>query len=134
YFKTKDDLVASLIDEMTGARSLVALLDARPAGESPFRALRNLMRSVVASSEELDEERASKRRLHAKARADRLLWSAYLRSNYDFADQLAESFHRRRPAWSERTALIAAHAAVGALEAVLASLPPEATAEDWVAD
>jgi hypothetical protein len=62
------------------------------------------------------------------------LWGAYLRWNYDTAEELTGAFRRRAPRWSHRTARAAAHAAVGALEAVIASQPKNATTKAWLAD
>jgi AcrR family transcriptional regulator len=132
YFKTKEELVDALVEELVGPRSLIALLDRRPPSEPPLRALRNVLKDAgrAAAAGEL----ATKKRQHLLAQSDKPLWGAYLRSNYGLAAQLAEAFERRAPSWSTKTATAAAFATVGALEAVFASQRVDGDIEAWAAD
>lgn len=131
YFKTKDDLVDALVAEMTGPRSLEALVAARPLSESPMRAMRNVLKEL---RERGDDDLPSKRQVFDAAREDKLLWGAYLRSNDALARRLAACFQQREPGWSPMVAAAAAHSVVGAMEAVFESQPASGSLGMWADD
>lgn len=138
YFSSKDDLVDAFLGEMNGAQSLAARLAARPAKEAPLRALRGLLEDLTPErSPEMvltDQDLRDRRALMERARADKVLWGAYLRTLHDSAVRLQQAFLARAPHWTPGEALVAAHAVTGALQAVLDLQDDSTTFESWRAE
>jgi AcrR family transcriptional regulator len=134
YFTSKDELVDAFLMETNGAHGFAALLAARPSKEGPLRALRGLFEDVdaddVLSNEDLKERRA----LLQRVREDKLLWGAYLRTIAEAATRLQHAFEARAPKWEPGEALVAAHAALGVLQAVLDLQDDDSTFQSYRAD
>jgi AcrR family transcriptional regulator len=130
YFKTKDELVDDFLAEMTGASDIAKLLASRPASESPFRALRTVLRDADATDDDLH----ARLDLLQRIRDDRLLLGAYLRTVELLAEDLAAAFAQRAPQWGPDEAVIAARATAGALAGVLEVQSEHATMASWKAD
>lgn len=128
YFKTKADLLDAVVTELASATNLVELLAARPAGEGPFTALRNIVRESADGDAVFDAERTV--RYLAAVRSDGALWGSYLRINYNMGETLAELFADRVPDWEPLQARLAAQATVAALSALLTEVAATWTAAD----
>lgn len=134
YFTSKDELIDAFLMEMNGAHSLASMLAARPAKEGPLQALRGLFEDIDADSALSDEDLRQRRALMQRAREDKLLWGAYLRTVADAVTRLQQAFEARAPKWEPGVALMAAHAALGVLQAVLDLQDDDSTFESWRTD
>lgn len=134
YFTSKEDLVEAFLTEMTGAHSLANLLAARPAAEGPIRALRGIFEDVDPGDARSNEDLRQRRALLQRAREDRLLWGAHLRTVADGVQRLHQAFEERATEWKPGEALLAAYAAVGVLQAVLDLQDDDSTFASYCAD
>lgn len=134
YFTSKDGLVDAFLAEMSGTNSLAALLATRPSHEGPIRALRGLFEDLVATRPLSDEDLQQRLAIVNRAREDKLLWGAYLRTNDDAVTRLHLAFAERAPEWDRGEALMAAHACLGVLQAVLDLQDSASTFASWCAD
>jgi len=133
YFTSKDGLVDAFLAELNGTNSLAALLAARPSDEGPIRALRGLFEDLDRSTLS-DEDLQQRLTILTRAREDKLLWGAYLRTNADAVNRLHRAFAEGAPHWSRADALMAAHAALGVLQAVLEVQDDNSTVSSWQRD
>jgi AcrR family transcriptional regulator len=134
YFTSKDELVDAFLMETHGAHGLAAMLAARPAKEGPIRALRGLFEDVDTDNVLSDKELQERRALLERAREDKLLWGAYLRTMADAVIRLRDAFLARAPKWDAGEALMAAHAALGVLQAVMDLQDDSSTFDSYRAD
>lgn len=120
YFKTKRDLLDAVVEELSSASNLAALLATRPTDEGPFTALRQLIREQTGEGATFDARQAVSY-LDA-VRSDPALWASYLRINFDMGETLADLYADRVPTWSRLKARMAAHATVAALSVLLSEV------------
>lgn len=131
YFTSKDGLVDAYLGEMSGANSLASQLASRPAHEAPVRALRGLFEDLEGTDALSDQNLQQRLAIVNRAREDKLLWGAFLRTTADAVARLHLAFAERAPEWERGEALMAAHACLAVLQAVLDVQDDASTFESW---
>jgi AcrR family transcriptional regulator len=127
YFKTKNDLLDAVVEELGEPTRFLTRLATRPAGEGPFTGLRHLMREQIAEARPFD---AAQMKQYLRAvHADPALWSSYLRLNHESGELLASAFVELAPTWPPPQARAAAHATMAAISALLFEID-----DDWTLD